>query len=56
VHLGASVSVTEQAVAQALDALMRNPGKLRAMSETALALVDGNGAARVCEAMAEAYP
>ena len=47
VHLGAAASVTEEGMAHALDSMLRNAGRLRRMSETALALVDGEGAERV---------
>jgi UDP-2,4-diacetamido-2,4,6-trideoxy-beta-L-altropyranose hydrolase len=55
-HLGEAASVTEEVIASALDTLLSDPGRLRQMSETALALVDGNGAGHVCEAMAQARP
>jgi UDP-2,4-diacetamido-2,4,6-trideoxy-beta-L-altropyranose hydrolase len=46
-HIGAAASVTEEGIAQALHSLLGNPGRVRLMSETALALVDGDGAERV---------
>lgn len=51
VHIGAAASVTEGAIAQALHSLLCNPGQVRLMSETALALVDGGGAERVRRAV-----
>lgn len=51
VHLGAAASVTEEGMAQALHSLLCNPGQVRLMSETALALVDGGGAERVRRAI-----
>jgi spore coat polysaccharide biosynthesis predicted glycosyltransferase SpsG len=50
-HIGAAASVTEDGIARALHALLGNPGQVRLMSETALALVDGDGAARVRRAV-----
>ena len=47
VHLGAAASVTEEGMAHALDSMLRHTGRLRRMSETALGLVDGEGAERV---------
>ena len=47
VHLGAAASVTEEAMAIALDSMLGNAGRLQRMSEAALALVDGEGAERV---------
>jgi spore coat polysaccharide biosynthesis predicted glycosyltransferase SpsG len=46
-HIGAAASVTAEGIAQALHSLLGNPGQMRLMSETALALVDGDGAERV---------
>lgn len=46
-HIGAAASVTEAGIAQALHSLAGHPGQVRLMSETALALVDGDGATRV---------
>jgi UDP-2,4-diacetamido-2,4,6-trideoxy-beta-L-altropyranose hydrolase len=51
VHLGAAASVTEEGMAHALDSMLRNPSRLRRMSETALGLVDGEGAVRVRRAV-----
>jgi UDP-2,4-diacetamido-2,4,6-trideoxy-beta-L-altropyranose hydrolase len=47
VHLGAAASVTEDGIAQALHSLLCNAERVRWMSETALALVDGGGVERV---------
>ena len=51
VHIGAAASVTDGVIAQALHSLICNPGQVRLMSETALALVDGGGAERVRRAV-----
>ncbi|MBR0953432.1 UDP-2,4-diacetamido-2,4,6-trideoxy-beta-L-altropyranose hydrolase [Bradyrhizobium canariense] len=51
VHLGAAASVTEEGIAQALHSLLCNAGQVRSMSETALALVDGDGVERVRRAV-----
>lgn len=51
VHVGAAASVTEAAIAQVLHSLLRNPGQVRSMGETAFALVDGDGAQRVRRAI-----
>ncbi|WLA61259.1 UDP-2,4-diacetamido-2,4,6-trideoxy-beta-L-altropyranose hydrolase [Bradyrhizobium diazoefficiens] len=51
VHVGAAASVTEEGIAQVLHSLSCNPGQVRSMSETALALVDGDGAERVRHAI-----
>jgi spore coat polysaccharide biosynthesis predicted glycosyltransferase SpsG len=51
VHVGAAASATKEVIAQALHSLLGNPGQVRLMSETALALVDGAGAERVRRAI-----
>ena len=51
VHLGAAASVTDEGMAHALDSMLRNPSRLRQMGETAMGLVDGEGAERVRRAV-----
>jgi UDP-2,4-diacetamido-2,4,6-trideoxy-beta-L-altropyranose hydrolase len=47
VHLGAAASVSEAAMAHALDSMLGNAERLQRMNEAALALVDGEGTERV---------
>jgi UDP-2,4-diacetamido-2,4,6-trideoxy-beta-L-altropyranose hydrolase len=47
VYLGSAASVTEEQVASAVQSLMTDSARTRRMSETALALVDGQGSHRV---------
>jgi UDP-2,4-diacetamido-2,4,6-trideoxy-beta-L-altropyranose hydrolase len=53
-YLGSDVDVSQRQLAHSLDAMMRDSGRTRVMSEIALALVDGVGAGRIREAMAAA--
>jgi spore coat polysaccharide biosynthesis predicted glycosyltransferase SpsG len=53
VYLGLGVDVGEDAIAAAVDALLRDPARRRAMSGRGRALVDGLGAARAAEAVLE---
>lgn len=51
VHLGSAPSVTEDQIACSLDALLRDPARVRELGRRALALVDGEGVRRVCAAL-----
>lgn len=51
IDLGWKDEVTEDAIARALTALRADPEKLQRMSRAGMALVDGEGARRVAEAM-----
>ncbi|WP_247516941.1 UDP-2,4-diacetamido-2,4,6-trideoxy-beta-L-altropyranose hydrolase [Bradyrhizobium sp. 190] len=48
VYLGSAASVTEDQMARSLEALLRDPARIRALGKGALALVDGEGLRRVC--------
>jgi spore coat polysaccharide biosynthesis predicted glycosyltransferase SpsG/CMP-N-acetylneuraminic acid synthetase len=53
VYLGLGVEVAEDTIAAAVDALLRDADRRRAMSARGRALVDGYGAARAAEAVLE---
>jgi UDP-2,4-diacetamido-2,4,6-trideoxy-beta-L-altropyranose hydrolase len=53
VFLGDQSSVTSASIRHAIAALMSDPKRLETMSRCAYDLVDGNGAGRVCDVLAE---
>lgn len=52
-YLGKSDSVTSDNIREALDGLLRDPGRLQSMSRKCMELVDGDGAARVARILSE---